>query len=70
MLKNNIHATPIKATNPRITQKGINLGYCFAADEPSGEIAIASANKFKKHSIPKLKKNGVCQYGKRKNNIS
>ena len=64
MLKNNIHATPIKATNPRITQKGINLGYCSAADEPSGEIAIASADKFKKHSIPKLKKTAFASIEK------
>ena len=44
---------PSKATMPRIMQKGINLGYFSTL---SNEIAMDRLNKFKRLSIPKLKK--------------
>ena len=43
---------PSKAMMPRIMQKGINLGYFITL---SNEIAIDKLNKFKRHSIQRLK---------------
>ena len=45
--------TPIKATIPRIMQKGINLGYCILL---SNEIPTEMLNKSKRQVSPKLKK--------------
>ena len=47
-----IAINPSKATMPRTMQKGINLGYFTTL---SNEIAIDRLNKFKRHSIPRLK---------------
>ncbi len=44
---------PNKANIPIIMQKGINLGYRSVL---SNEIATERLNKFKRHSVPKLKK--------------
>lgn len=46
---------PAREAMPRTKQNGINLGYYAKIDEPSSETAMTIPNKFKRHSIPKLK---------------
>ena len=52
IFRTSIATKPSKATMPRTVQKGINLGYFTTL---SNEIAIDRLNKFKRHSIPRLK---------------
>lgn len=52
----NIATKPKRDIIPRTMQNGINLGNCSATGGPSNEIAIDKLNKFKRHSVPKLKK--------------
>ena len=56
IFRKSIAIKPRKATKPRTMQKGINLGYCFVTEEPSSAIAMTIPDKFKRHSIPRLKR--------------